>query len=141
LDLDTTSRSDEDLIEKLAKLAEKRQNSGVVTIGNFSVNDVRSYEQQGFRYGNLTYYLGGDAWTEIVQKLKNTGMSPTEINLEMWRIEKKFLDNQIAQDKEFQFTDNPNSLKEKTFAFQDKEYLLENGYRFENRDGNWWAIK
>jgi hypothetical protein len=55
----------------------------------------------------------------------------------MWRINQKFLDNQIRQGENFEFTTNPESLKPGSFGEKEYNYLKEMKYNLDNSNGKW----
>jgi filamentous hemagglutinin len=60
----------------------------------------------------------------------------------MWRINKQFLDNQLAQGKKIRLSHNPNLARERSFFARELEYLVMKQYEFKpNKDGYWYAVK
>jgi hypothetical protein len=112
----------ESSIAELAKLAETGPtDSGVVTLGRFKNGSPFSYEQAGYRDANLGYNLGKDGWNAVTQQLKDVGMTDTDqLNDEMWKVNEKFLDNQISDSKEFNFTQNPDTFEDGTFGSRER---------------------
>lgn len=74
-----------------------------------------------------------DNWSTI-SKLVNGSRE------EMWKINMKFLDNQVAAGKSFFLTANPESPTGWFFT-REVKYLKELGYKFSQTKGGWNAVK
>lgn len=108
-----------------------------VIIGPYTGN-VDSYEQIAFRNGNTFFLLGTEGWNLLVQKLKDSGVTNTqEIMTEAFRINITFLNQQIEQHKEFQFTRDPRTFNKGEFCYHEYKYLLKNGYQLILINGKW----
>ena len=59
----------------------------------------------------------------------------------MWEINKKFLDDQIAQGKSFIFTADPRKLSPSTFTYMEFDYLTSKGFGFISEGGVFRAVK
>ena len=82
--------------------------------------------------------MGSKGWDAIVKKLNEAGVvEPDEVNDEMWRINQRFLDNQIRQGKNFEFTNNPDALPKRSFGEREYNYLKEMKYNLDNSNGKW----
>ena len=119
----------EDSIEQLARLAEINTAANVVTLGSYVANSTSSYDQTAYRAGNTFYTMGSAGWDAIMDKLQELGVDSSEQFNEMWKINQKFLDNQIVKGKIFEYTVNPNNLDFKSYGYKEYTYLVENGYR------------
>ncbi|WP_171019100.1 MULTISPECIES: hypothetical protein [Streptococcus] len=74
--------------------------------------------------------MGSAGWDAIMDELiKNGIVDNVKQNEEMWKINQKFLDNQIVKGKIFEYTVNPNNLDFKSYGYKEYTYLVENGYR------------
>ena len=119
----------ENSIEQLARLAEINTAANVVTLGSYVANSTSSYDQTAYRAGNTFYTMGSAGWDAIMDKLQELGVDSSEQFNEMWKINQKFLDNQIVKGKIFEYTVNPNNLDFKSYGYKEYTYLVENGYR------------
>ena len=63
-----------------------------------------------------------------MDKLQELGVDSSEQFNEMWKINQKFLDNQIVKGKIFEYTVNPEELESYTYGFKEYKYLENNGY-------------
>lgn len=73
--------------------------------------------------------MGSAGWDAIMDELiKNGIVDNVKQNEEMWKINQKFLDNQIVKGKIFEFTVNPTTIPRKKYGYQEFEYLQNNGY-------------
>ena len=119
----------EESIEQLARLAEINAAANVVTLGSYVANSTSSYDQTAYRAGNTFYTMGSAGWDAIMDELiKNGIVDNVKQNEEMWKINQKFLDNQIVKGKIFEFTVNPTTIPRKKYGYQEFEYLQNNGY-------------
>ncbi|MDG4977697.1 hypothetical protein, partial [Lactococcus lactis] len=99
---------------------------------------AQSYDQTAFRAGNTFFSMGSKGWDAIVKKINEAGIvKQVDVDNEMWRINQKFLDNQIRQGKNFEFTTNPESLKPGSFGEKEYNYLKEMKYNLDNSNGKW----
>lgn len=60
---------------------------------------------------------------------------------EMWRINEKFLDNQIASGRNIVFSNNPNKATANSYFRREVDYLIDRGYSFEKKGRYWHAYK
>ncbi|MCT4406355.1 hypothetical protein PEG85_03100 [Lactococcus cremoris] len=133
----------DDSVDQLSRLAEISGKTTVVTLGSFvplkvGSDKAQSYDQTGFRAGNTFFSMGSKGWNAIVKKLNEAGIvDPDEVNDEMWRINQRFLDNQIRQGKSFEFTTDPKTLDERSFGKMEYDYLKEMKYNLDNSNGKW----
>ena len=118
----------EESIEQLARLAEINAAANVVTLGSYVANSTSSYDQTAYRAGNTFYTMGSAGWDAIMDKLQELGVDSSEQFNEMWKINQKFLDNQIVKEKTFEFTVNPTTLREDKFGYLEYTYLFNHGY-------------
>ena len=118
----------EESIEQLARLAEINTAANVVTLGSYVANSTSSYDQTAYRAGNTFYTMGSAGWDAIMDKLQELGVDSSEQFNEMWKINQKFLDNQIVKGKIFEYTVNPEELESYTYGFKEYKYLENNGY-------------
>lgn len=131
------------MVNQLSRLAEISGKTTVVTLGSFvplkvGSDKAQSYDQTGFRAGNTFFSMGSKGWNAIVKKLNEAAIvDPDEVNDEMWRINQRFLDNQIRQGKSFEFTTDPKTLDERSFGKMEYDYLKEMKYNLDNSNGKW----
>ena len=82
--------------------------------------------------------MGSKGWDAIVKKLNEAGIvKQVDVENEMWRINQRFLDNQIRQGKSFEFTKDPESLPKRSFGEREYNYLKEMKYNLDNSNGKW----
>lgn len=109
--------------------ATKQNNKSKVMLGMWDGGGSSSYiSKAGKEY---TYFDFGDKWDEaynIVNKNDD----------EIWRINKKFIDNQKAAGKEFWFSHNPFSPKNEQFFAREVNYLIDLGVKDFKKVGNLW---
>ncbi|MFR6494181.1 hypothetical protein LL046_05870 [Lactococcus lactis subsp. lactis] len=133
----------DDSVDQLSRLAEISGKTTVVTLGSFvplkvGSDKAQSYDQTAFRAGNTFFSMGSKGWDAIVKKLNEAGIvEPDEVSDEMWRINQRFLDNQIRQGKSFEFTTDPKTLDERSFGKMEYDYLKEMKYNLDNTNGKW----
>ncbi|WP_270244799.1 hypothetical protein [Lactococcus lactis] len=133
----------DDSVDQLSRLAEISGKTTVVTLGSFvplkvGSDKAQSYDQMAFRAGNTFFSMGSKGWNAIVKKLNEAGIvKQVDVDNEMWRINQRFLDNQIRQGKSFEFTTNPESLKPGSFGEKEYNYLKEMKYKMDNSNGKW----
>ncbi len=126
-------------IDQLARLAEINSSAKVVTLGSYVHNSTTSYDQTAYRADNTFFSMGSEGWNTIVKKLEEAGI--TEIGNEMWRINEKFLENQIGAEKSFEFTLDPNTLVKESFGYREYNYLMNQGYQLQHLDNLWKVAK
>lgn len=131
----------EESIEQLARLAEINAAANVVTLGSYVANSTSSYDQTAYRAGNTFYTMGSAGWDAIMDKLQELGVDSSEQFNEMWKINQKFLDNQIVKEKTFEFTVNPTTIPEYKYGHQEFEYLQNNGYHLVELNGRFKMVK
>lgn len=126
-------------IDQLARLAEINSSAKVVTLGSYVHNSTTSYDQTAYRADNTFFSMGSEGWNTIVKKLEEAGI--TEIGNEMWRINEKFLENQIGAEKSFEFTLDPNTLVKESFGYREYNYLMNQGYQLQHLNNLWKVAK
>ena len=132
----------EESIEQLARLAEINAAANVVTLGSYVANSTSSYDQTAYRAGNTFYTMGSAGWDTIKNELiKNGIVDNVKQNEEMWKINQKFLDNQIVKGKTFEFTVNPTTIPRQKYGYQEFEYLQNNGYHLVELNGRFKMVK
>jgi hypothetical protein len=74
------------------------------------------------------------------KKIVDNGMDESW-KVEMWKINKEFIDQQMALKKEFYFSQEPWDFPTKTFRSQEAEYLIELGAKdFQKINENTWKV-
>jgi filamentous hemagglutinin len=90
-----------------------------VVLGKYIAGSPDSYESVAQARG-ATYFSMSD-WNAV------QGQMGAE---NMWNINKAFLDQQMAEGKNFLFTANPAAANPNSYTAMEFEYLTSNGYRF-----------
>ncbi len=88
-----------------------------------------------------TYFDMGNKWDEA-KAIVDDGIS-TSWKDEMWKINKKFINNQKALGREFYFSQEPWSFPSTplTFRFREAEYLIDLGAKdFVKINENTWKV-
>jgi len=78
-----------------------------------------------------TYFDLGEKWDEAYNLVNKN-------NDEIWKINKKFIDNQKALEKEFWFSHDPFSSKNEQFFAREVNYLIDLGVKDFEKVGNLW---
>lgn len=115
-------------IEEYAKLATKNSDKRKVMLGKYVPNNNTSYEiMAGKEY---TFYQL-DNWDEVYRNVGNDYE-------EMWKLNQKFLDDQISSGKEFYFSHDPFSPVNATGYAREINYLIDKGVKDFIKEGNIW---
>lgn len=102
-----------------------------VVLGRYIAGSPDSYEAVAQARGS-TYFSMSD-WSAVQGQL---GVE------QMWNINRTFLDQQIAQGKNFVFTSNPALARSGSFTLQEYNHLLSSGYEIQSATGGLFrAIK
>jgi filamentous hemagglutinin len=110
-----------DLIQKTVNAAAKNSTHNPlapeVVLGRFVSGSADSYDEVAKARGS-TYFSMSD-WTAVHGQLGEE---------KMWSINQAFLDQQIAQGKQFLFTQDPRLANPKSYTFREYEHLINNGF-------------
>jgi hypothetical protein len=110
-----------DLIQQTANAAAKNSTHNPlapeVVLGRFVAGSADSYDEVAKARGS-TYFSMSD-WTAVQGQLGEE---------KMWRINQAFLDQQIAQGKQFLFTQDPRLANPKSYTYREYEHLTNNGF-------------
>ena len=119
-------------IEDYVELATKNGSTDKVMLGMWDGGGASSYITKAA--DNHTYFDFGDKWDEAY-KLVN------ESDDEIWRINKEFIDQQSAANKEFWFSHDPFSPRNEQFFAREINYLIDLGVSdFVKENDLWKAI-
>lgn len=122
-------------VESLAKSGSHNSSSKSVTLGKWE-NGEGSYLNVTKKNGDSYFDLGTEGWDKA-SGLVNGNMD------EMWKINKKYLDDQISMGKNFNLSHNPTpgSSTYSGFYQREIEYLKSNGYKIIKKGDYWSAFK
>ncbi|MDR3048130.1 MAG: hypothetical protein LBU51_11100, partial [Bacteroidales bacterium] len=119
-------------IDDYVKLATKNPDAKKVMLGRYIKDDPSSYHIRADREGYTYFQL--DDW-DNVEKLVSKNAD------EMWRINKQFLDEQKALNKEFYFSHNLWEYEAPSFRSSEAEYLIDLGAKdFIQINENTWKV-
>ncbi len=119
-------------IDELTQVATKNPESKKVIFGKYIFNSSLSYDEIA-KNNNYTFF-NLDDWDEIY-------LSVGRNEEEMWKINKKFIDEQKAVNKEFLFSHNPWEASGETYFQREVEYLIELGAKdFDQIEENLWRV-
>ena len=125
----TVARFTSKQISDYVELATKNNNTNKVMLGMWDGGGASSYIAKAGN--NHTYFDFGDDW-DGAYKLVN------ESNDEIWKINKTFIDNQKAANKEFWFSHDPFSPLNEQFFAREVNYLIDLGVVDFVKEGNLW---
>ena len=78
-------------------------------------------------------YFQLDNWDELAARYSDD---------EIWKINEKFLDIQTSSGREIYLSHNPEDyLGKEQFYSRELQYLLDNGYKFVDEGGIWYAVR
>ena len=78
-------------------------------------------------------YFQLDNWDELAARYSDD---------EIWKINEKFLDIQTSSGREIYLSHNPEEyLGKEQFYSRELQYLLDNGYKFVDEGGIWYAVR
>ena len=119
-------------IDEFVILATKNPNTNKVMLGMYIENNPLSYHIRASSEGYTFFQL--EEWGVIYKQVANNYD-------EMWRINKKFLDDQIAAGKKIYFSHDPNTASTQGLI-REINYLKEKGYSniIELETGKLWEI-
>ena len=120
-------------LDDFVLLATKQGDQTKVMLGKYLDGGPNSYIQ---RAGiDHTYFdLGSEKWKEA-EALVNKNAD------EMWKINKKFIDEQKALNKEFYFSQEPWKAQSHEYLSKEAEYLIELGAKdFQKINANTWKV-
>ena len=113
-----------------------------VILGRHMMGSPGSYEQVGHRTGTTYFHLSDDVWNNLEDRVRADGITDDSgIQAEMWKIVQQFLDNQIAQDKQFIFVSDPMNAPAGAYARLEYEYLVAQSYRIVEVSGIWRMVR
>jgi hypothetical protein len=121
-------------IDDYVARATQNPTSHTVTLGRFEEGSG-SYQRVAQREGDTYFNLSDRDWDSA---LNSVGGNYEE----MWRINRQFLDEQIARGKEFRLTHDPNGdYSLSSFYYQELQYLRDSGYKIILEGDYWYARK
>ncbi len=120
-------------VNQLAERATHNLTADTVVLGKYIEGSASSYERVAKAQGATYFELPGTSWSEAV----------TQLGAEkMWLINRKFLDDQIAQGKSFVFTADPAAAPKGSFTAQEFAHLMNSGYKLiQDSGGAYRAVK
>ncbi len=124
-----------DVIDNYVALAVKNSSSNTVMLGTTGTYDILA-GSKGYTYFKFTE----TEWDNLVAAASNNYD-------EVWKVNMKFIDDQIVANKEILLTNDPNVkylFEDGSLRFYQREidYLISSGYSFNiTTDGLWKAIK
>lgn len=119
-------------IVQLAERATLNPNADTVVLGKYIEGSASSYERVAKAKGATYFELPGTSWEQAETQLGTK---------KMWGINKQFLEMQVAQGKNFEFTADPKAALPTSYTAQEYDYLLNSGYKLINDGGVYRAIK
>ena len=109
-----------------------RDNVDSVMLGKYEGGSPDSYERVAQDYGSQYFQMEQSIWDE---------MSIRYSREEMWKINEKFLDIQIASGRDIYLSHNPDSFRyTKTFFSDEISYLERHGFKFVQEGDVWHAV-
>ncbi|GHT71694.1 hypothetical protein FACS189455_4110 [Bacteroidia bacterium] len=119
-------------IDDYVKLATKNPEANKVMLGQYLENNPTSYHIRAKNEGYTYFEL--DNWKEA-EALVNKNYD------ELWKINKQFIDNQKALNKEFYFSHNIWEYEIPSFRSREAEYLIDLGAKdFIKINENTWKV-
>jgi hypothetical protein len=120
-------------IDDYVALATKQGNKSKVMLGKYLDGGPNSYIQRAGT--DHTYFdLGTTKWKEA-EALVNKNAD------EMWKINKKFIDEQKALNKEFYFSQEPWKAQSHEYLSKEAEYLIDLGAKdFQKINADTWKV-
>ncbi len=118
------------MFDAAAKTSTRNPDSAEVVLGKYVHGSPTSYEKVAQMRG-ATYFEVPD-WIQVQSQLGES---------QMWSLNKAFLEQQIAAGKKFLFTSDPTKFDLKSYGYREYQFLNGDGYKFQNVDGFYHAIK
>lgn len=121
-------------VKWLAYKATHNPKANTVTLGKYEeINRELSYETVAKKHKDTYFDMGKKGWNEASAMVNGS-------RKEMWRINKQFLDTQIAKRKNIRLSHDPN-VKWRGYYGDEIEYLRDNNYIIdkESTGGVWYA--
>lgn len=153
--LNITGQQADEIIEKIKNSVDEGGESTIVTAGKLTVKQIDDYvafatkqnDKIKVMFGmwdgggsssyitkagkDYTYFDFGDKWDEVYDLVNKS-------DDEIWKINKKFVDNQKAAGKEFWFSHDPFSPKNEQFFAREINYLIDLGVTDFEKVGDLW---
>jgi hypothetical protein len=107
--------------DETAAMAAVNPGSDKLVLGTWERNDPRSYEQVAHAAG-ATYFDMGEAYDQIYAILKRT-VGKGGADAAMWKINQRFLDQQLAQGKTVYFTVDPRTIVRWRATYKEWTYI------------------
>ena len=121
-------------VKWLAYKATHNPKANTVTLGKYEkINRELSYDTVAKKHKDTYFDMGEKGWNEASAMVNGN-------KDEMWRVNKQFLDTQIAKGKTFRFSHDPK-IEDGSYYNREIDYLNEHGYIIdeENKGGLWYA--
>ena len=121
-------------VKWLAYKATHNSKANTVTLGKYEkINRELSYDTVAKKHKDTYFDMGEKGWNEASAMVNGN-------KDEMWRVNKQFLDTQIAKVKTFRFSHDPK-IEDGSYYNREIDYLNEHGYIIdeENKGGLWYA--
>ena len=121
-------------VKWLAYKATHNPKANTVTLGKYEeINRELSYETVAKKHKDTYFDMGKKGWNEASAMVNGN-------KAEMWRVNKQFLDTQIAKRKTIRLSHDPN-VKWRGYYGDEIEYLRDNNYIIdkESTGGVWYA--
>ena len=116
-------------IEYYVNFATKQGDKNKVMLGMWDNGGASSYiTKAGKEY---TFFDFGDKWSEATALVNNN-------KDEIWKINKKFIDNQYKAGKEFWFSHDPYSPRTEQYFSDEVSYLIDLGVKDFKKVGDLW---
>jgi hypothetical protein len=126
----TAPKFSQSQIDEYVEFATKQNGENKVMLGRWEPNSINSYE---IRAGNdHTFFAMEHQWDDAFNKVNG---NPDEL----WRINKKFIDQQKSLNKEFYFSHDPFSAPNESYFSREVNYLIDLGVEnFQMIEPNLW---
>lgn len=116
-------------INYYVNLSTKQSHNNKVMLGKYDNGGPSSYINRAG--SDHVYFDMGDKWDEAYSLVN-------ESNEEIWKINKRFIDNQKTQGKEFWFSHDPYSPLNEQFFAKEVNYLIDLGVKDFEKIGTLW---
>lgn len=119
-------------VKWLAHKATHNSSAEVVTLGKYKQNGV-SYLDIAKKYEDTYFDMGAEGWNKALKMVNGN-------KEEMWRINKQFLDNQIAKGKTIRLSHDPK-IEDGSYFNREIDYLKSKEYIIDDESigGIWYA--
>ena len=117
--------------KKLDVIVEKAGKVDAVVLGKYGDGSPTAYTSVAKDMDAQYFQL--DNWDELAARYSDD---------EIWKINEKFLDIQTSSRREIYLSHNPEDyLGKGQFYSRELQYLLDNGYKFVDEGGIWYAVR